>query len=203
MLLVLATKNKGKLKELVDLLSPLNIRVASLADYPLGKLEMVEDGETFLENAIKKATTIASLTGNIALADDSGLEVDFLNNAPGVHSARFAGEPSDDRANNKKLLQLMNGVPWEKRTARFRCVVVIATPEGKTFISEGTCEGIITTEERGDGGFGYDPLFYLPAHNKTFAELEPSVKNKISHRGKALAGALNILSRLFSKCIND
>ncbi len=196
--LVLASNNSGKLKELRTLLSPLNIAVTSLADYP-GMPETVEDGDTFAENAVKKAKEAAQYTGLIALADDSGLEVDYLNGKPGVLSARFAGEPKDDAANNQKLLTLMQGVPMEKRTARFRCVVAICTPQGETYISEGSCEGYILNELRGTGGFGYDPLFYVAEYKKTFAELDLATKNKISHRGKALKGAVEILKKLVNK----
>lgn len=191
--LVLASGNKGKIDELAKLLMPLNIKVKSLADYP-HMPETIEDGQTFAENAIKKAREAAQYTGLLSLADDSGLEVDYLQGLPGVHSARFAGEPKDDAANNGKLLHLMQGIPWDKRTARFRCVIAICTPQGKVFISDGNCEGYILEELRGTGGFGYDPLFYVPAYDKTFAELDMGIKNQISHRGKALAGALKILA---------
>ena len=193
MKLVLATRNPGKVRELSQLLSPLGYEVLSLEHFP-GVPEVVEDGATFKDNAVKKATAVARHTGQLALADDSGLEVDYLGGAPGVRSARFAGEGHDDRANNEKLLRLLAGVPPEKRTARFRCVVAVATPEGKVLTTEGTCEGIIAEEPRGEGGFGYDPLFYVPSCGKTFAELEPEVKNRISHRGRALALMREILS---------
>ncbi|MEG6614945.1 XTP/dITP diphosphatase [Peptococcaceae bacterium 1198_IL3148] len=192
--LVLASGNKGKLKEFNTLLAPLNISVLSLADYP-GMPETIEDGSTFSENAIKKAKEAAQHTGLPALADDSGLEVDYLNGQPGVYSARFAGEPKDDAANNRKLLALMKDVPWEQRTARFRCVIAICTPEGTVETSDGACEGYILEEERGNGGFGYDPLFYVPQFDKTFAELDMTEKNKISHRGRALQGMVNILTK--------
>ncbi|SHE88028.1 XTP/dITP diphosphohydrolase [Desulfofundulus australicus DSM 11792] len=195
MKLVLATRNPGKVRELSQLLSPLGYEVLSLEHFP-GVPEVVEDGATFRDNAVKKATAVARHTGQLALADDSGLEVDYLGGAPGVRSARFAGEGHDDRANNEKLLRLLAGVPPEKRTARFRCVVAVATPEGKVLTTEGTCEGIIAEEPRGEGGFGYDPLFYVPSCGKTFAELEPEVKNRISHRGRALALMREILAGL-------
>ncbi|MCL6635806.1 MAG: XTP/dITP diphosphatase [Peptococcaceae bacterium] len=195
MKLVLATRNPGKVRELNQLLSPLGYEVVSLDQYP-GVPVIIEDGATFKDNAVKKATTVARFTGQLALADDSGLEVDFLGGAPGVHSARFAGEGHDDRANNEKLLRLLAGVPPEKRAARFRCVVAVATPAGQVFTAEGTCEGVITDEPRGEGGFGYDPLFYVPAYGKTFAELDPAVKNRISHRGRALALMREILAGL-------
>lgn len=195
MKLVLATRNRGKVRELGELVSPFGYEVVSLDHYP-GVPEIIEDGTTFKENAVKKATTVARLTGQLALADDSGLEVDYLGGAPGVYSARFAGEGHDDRANNEKLLRLLEGVPPEKRTARFRCVVAVATPQGQVFTAEGSCEGIIAGEPRGEGGFGYDPLFYLPGYGKTFAQLDPAEKNRISHRARALALAREILAGL-------
>lgn len=195
MKLVLATRNQGKVREMSELLGPQGIEIISLAEFPeLGDVE--EDGDTFRENAIKKASAVCEQTGLMALADDSGLEVDALDGAPGVHSARFAGEPKDDAANNRKLLDLLSGVPPEQRTARFRCVIAIAVPDGWAYTADGTCEGVIAEEPRGSGGFGYDPLFYLPEYGKTFAELDLETKNKISHRGRALAGALDILSEL-------
>jgi len=193
--LVLASRNRGKLKELKALLESLPVEVASLEDYPQ-IAEVAEDGVTFAENAVKKARAVAAATGLFALADDSGLEVDYLNGAPGVFSARFAGEGHDDRANNEKLLRLLAGVPPEKRTARFRCVVAVAAPGGEVYTAEGTCAGVIAAEPRGNRGFGYDPLFFVPQLGKTFAELDPEVKNTISHRARALAGAREILTRL-------
>ncbi|SHJ39940.1 XTP/dITP diphosphatase [Desulfofundulus thermosubterraneus] len=195
MKLVLATRNPGKVRELSQLLSPLGYEVVSLEQYP-GMPEITEDGATFKDNAVKKATAVARYTGQMALADDSGLEVDYLGGAPGVHSARFAGAGHDDRANNEKLLRLLAGVPPEKRTARFRCVVAVATPEGRVFTAEGICEGVIADKPRGEGGFGYDPLFYVPSYGKTFAELDPAVKNRISHRGRALVLMREILAGL-------
>ena len=183
--LVLATHNEGKVRELRQLLSGSGFEVVSLASYPEVP-EVVEDGDTFQANAIKKAMETAAAVGEIALADDSGLEVDYLEGAPGVHSARFAGQEHDDSANNQKLLRLLEGVPREKRTARFRCVVAIATPDGKVATVDGSCEGIIQTRPSGSGGFGYDPLFFVPEYGKTFAELDAETKNAISHRGRAL-----------------
>lgn len=195
MKLVLATKNQGKVKELAEMLRPLNLEVISIGQYP-GFQEVEEDGDTFQANAIKKAVAAAEFTGELALADDSGLEVDALNGAPGVYSARFAGEPKDDAANNRKLLELLQDVPEEKRTARFRCVIAIAEPNGKVHTADGFCEGFILKELKGVGGFGYDPLFYVPAYKQTFAEIDLKEKNTISHRGKALQKAVEILQRL-------
>jgi len=192
MKLVLATQNKGKVREMAEALAATGIEVASLESFPqVGEIE--EDGTTFLENAIKKARVTAGLTSIITLADDSGLEVDYLGGAPGVYSARFAGAVKSDLANNEKLLSSLAGVPPEKRTARFQCVIAIAHPDGRLHTVQGTCEGIIAAEPVGDMGFGYDPLFYLPEYGKTFAQLELPLKNRISHRGKALAQAIAYL----------
>jgi len=183
--LVAATTNPGKLREIESILAPLRLEIVPVSTYP-GLPEIEEDGTTFEENAVKKARLTAETTGEAALADDSGLEVDHLAGAPGVYSARFAGEPKSDAANNAKLLKLLEGVPWEKRAARFRCVIAVAVPGGPMLTAEGTCEGYILYELRGAGGFGYDPLFFVPEFGKTFAELPPEVKNRISHRGAAL-----------------
>lgn len=196
--LVIATKNQGKLDEFKKILEPLNIEVFSLKDFPqIGEIE--ENGETFKANALIKAQTVNKLTGLVSLADDSGLEVDFLEGLPGVYSARFAGEPKDDKANNMKLLSLLEGVPIEKRTARFKCAIAIIDGEGKEYLVEGSCEGLIIDQEKGKEGFGYDPLFYVPLYQKTFAQLEMETKNKISHRGKATEKAIKTLNEIFAK----
>lgn len=197
MRLVLATNNKGKVRELKELLN--DIEVLSLADFPQIP-EIIEDGTTFAENAVKKAREIARITESIALADDSGLEVDYLDGQPGIYSARFAGEEKDDSKNNAKLLELLKGVPESKRTARFRCVIAIATPLGETYTAEGTCEGSILSAPEGNDGFGYDPLFYVPEYDKTFAQLDMNIKNKISHRGIALNKAKDILMEILKVC---
>lgn len=193
--LVLATHNKGKVRELAELLVGSGFKVLSLQDYP-ELPEVEEDGDTFEANAIKKARQIARATGKLALADDSGLEVDYLDGAPGVYSARFAGPARDDAENNRKLLRLLDGVPAAKRTARFCCVVAVATPDGRVKTARGTCEGIIGTEPAGDSGFGYDPLFYVPEYDQTFGQLDLSIKNRISHRGRAFAAASDVLAEL-------
>ncbi|HBV98629.1 MAG: hypothetical protein JL50_17640 [Peptococcaceae bacterium BICA1-7] len=195
MLIVVATGNRGKLTELQSLLGPLGVEIKSMKDFP-DLPEVVEDGSTFAENAAKKAVEVSRATGEIALADDSGLEVDHLGGAPGVYSARFAGEHKDDRANNEKLLALLEGVPPEKRTARFKCVVALAVPGDRIYTAEGACEGVIGTAPRGEEGFGYDPLFIIPELGKTFAQLDLDTKNSISHRGKAFARARKIISGL-------
>lgn len=170
----------------------------SLADYP-DLPETIEDGDTFTENAVKKAREAAIYTGLPALADDSGLAVAYLNSQPGVYSARFAGDAKDDVANNQKLLAMLQGVAWEQRTARFHCVIAICTPAGEFCTSEGTCAGYILEQPRGEGGFGYDPLFYVPEYDQTFAELDMIAKNKISHRGQALKGMVAILAEMIRK----
>lgn len=201
MKLVIATANQGKLKEIKLLINSSfknSIEVLSLSDYP-DLPDIIEDGKTFKENAAKKAKFVAAATGCIALADDSGLEVDYLKGAPGVHSARFAGKAQNDQANIEKLLRLMEGVTMERRTARFRCVIAIATPKQQLFTAEGTCTGFISLMPRGKKGFGYDPVFYVPRYNKTFAELDLEIKNKISHRARALVKAINILKEIKAK----
>lgn len=192
MRMILATKNRGKLKEFQALVQNLPIELLSMDDVQ-DLPDIIEDGCTFTENALKKACGIAKTTGIIAIADDSGLEVDALNGAPGVHSARYAGEQATDQENIKKLLQALNGVPMKKRTARFRCVIAICTPQGKHITTEGTCEGIITNEPRGSNGFGYDPIFLIPDQNLTMAEVGLDIKNQISHRAVALQKLRDIL----------
>ncbi|NPV27175.1 MAG: XTP/dITP diphosphatase [Firmicutes bacterium] len=196
--IVLATKNLGKIREFAELLAGWPVRVLSIRDWP-DLPEIIEDGATFAENALKKARAVCQHTGLLALADDSGLEVDYLGGAPGVLSARFAGEPIDDDRNNRKLLTLLEGVPLEQRTARFRCVIAIVTPTSESFLTEGICEGIIGQELAGTGGFGYDPLFYLPAYGRTMAQLSLEVKNSISHRAKALREASRVLLELLGE----
>ena len=191
--IVLATRNEGKVRELQQMLAGTDFKVVSMTGFP-GVPEVVEDGETFVANAIKKARTVATALGKTTLADDSGLVVDYLSGAPGVHSARFAGPEHDDDANNRKLLQLLSGVPQQKRAARFCCVLAIVTPDGKVATTRGTCEGMIIEQPRGKNGFGYDPIFLVPRYGKTFAELDSVTKNKISHRGQALQKARVILT---------
>jgi XTP/dITP diphosphohydrolase len=183
MKLLIATRNYHKLAEIETLWQQPAVRLVSMKDYP-GIPDVVEDGATFLANATKKAVTLAEASGLWALADDSGLEVAALDGAPGVYSARFAGEPADDEANIRKLLQMLG--PGMPRRAWFRCVIVLATPEGDTDWVEGRCEGQIAAAPRGDHGFGYDPVFIPDGHVRTFSELGPAVKNAISHRAVAL-----------------
>ncbi len=199
MKLVLATRNKGKIAEIKEILADFQeIELLSLADFPdLPKIE--ETGTTFKENAILKAKTIAKLTGHLTLADDSGLTVEYLNGAPGVYSARYAGENATDAENNTKLLKALEGVPWEKRKAAFVCVIALCSPQGECHTCEGRCEGIIALEPKGSYGFGYDPLFYVPAYGKTMAELGSEIKNQISHRAMALKALKPLLKKILKK----
>jgi len=184
--MILASKNKHKLEEIREILKEMDVELISMDEAGLEDLVIIEDGETFEENSMKKAVTVMEKTNTIALADDSGLEVDYLNGRPGIYSSRFAGEKATDEDNNKKLLDMLAGVEFEKRTARFVSVISVAFPDGRRLSVRGECEGIIGLEKKGIDGFGYDPLFIVPEYNKTFAELGPEIKNKISHRAKAL-----------------
>lgn len=183
---VLASNNSGKLKELNSILEPLGFRTIPQSDF--GVVEVEETGLTFVENAILKARNAAQYTDNPVIADDSGLEVDFLNGGPGIYSARFAGPMAKDPENIQKLLQLMEGVPSNLRGARFRCVLVFMrhSNDPSPIIAQGVCAGQITECPSGGDGFGYDPLFFLPSLGKTVAELPLNEKNKISHRAQAL-----------------
>jgi XTP/dITP diphosphohydrolase len=183
--LIVATRNRGKVTEIANALAHLPLQVLSLAEFD-NIPDAVEDGDTFEANAVIKARHYAKYTKCACLADDSGLEVDALGGAPGVYSARFAGPDGDDAANNAKLLQELKDVPGEKRTARFRCVLAFAGEQGEIITTEGSCEGVILHQAQGQGGFGYDPLFYVPDLDKTLAEIPVTEKNKISHRGQAL-----------------
>ncbi len=200
MKLVIATRNKHKLEEIREILgrptphqrtlrvhgTGRGLEVVSAFDFP-DVPDVVEDGDTFEANAIKKAVTLARATGLLALADDSGLEVDALNGAPGVFSARYAGEPVSYQANNRKLLAALKNE--SNRRARFRCVIALAGPDGHVRVVDGRCEGTIALEERGDKGFGYDPLFIPDGHTVTFSEMDAAAKHAISHRGRALRRA--------------
>ena len=186
MKILLASRNKKKIAELRRLMSEYiaDIEILSLDDVGYAD-EIVEDGDTFEQNAMIKAKTGANL-GYVCISDDSGLEVDALGGAPGVYSARYAGEHATDNENNQKLQQEIKDVPDEKCTARYVCVVACATPDGKAFSVRETCEGRIIKEYRGEGGFGYDPMFFVEEFGCTFAETTPDQKNSISHRGKAM-----------------
>jgi XTP/dITP diphosphohydrolase len=185
--LVVATRNPGKLAELRELLATSAVELCSLGDFP-GAPEVPEELPSYAENASAKARAIAQYTGLPALADDSGLEVDALGGRPGPRSARFGGEPSNDRRNIEKLLQELQGVPMPQRTARFRCVMVVArADDGPTLEVAGVVEGLVATAPRGAGGFGYDPVFFVPSLGRTFAELAAAEKHRICHRGRACA----------------
>ncbi len=184
--LLIASRNRHKCEEIRAILDVPGLTMVSAADCP-ELPDVDEDGETFEANALKKAVTLARLTGLRALGDDSGLEVDALGGAPGVRSARYAGEPVDYAANNRKLLTALENAA--SRRARFRCVLALASPAGKTWLVEGVCEGSIACAEKGRQGFGYDPLFVPEGFEETFAEMAPARKNALSHRGRALAAA--------------
>lgn len=193
--LLVATRNRGKVREYEQLLSGLAVEITYLNAEGIA-CEVRETGSTFADNAIQKAQDYALVSGLLTLADDSGLEVDALGGEPGVHSARYAGLEATDEDRYWLLLDRMRDVPWEDRTARFRCVIAVSQPGGDTFTAEGVCEGIIALAPSGKHGFGYDPVFYLPAHDKTMAELAPEVKNRISHRARAARRIRPILVRI-------
>src|SRR3990167_3227954 len=206
--LIIATTNQGKLLEIRELLSAMDLKITSLADYPDAP-RIEEDGKTFSQNALKKAATIALYTGKLTLGEDSGLEVKALCNKPGIYSARFslpkankslgraysAGNGATDKKNNAKLLRELRGVPLKKRQARYRCFAALVDGQGIIDVVSGSCAGLIALRGRGNNGFGYDPLFFLPRYNKTFGELDPSIKARISHRAKALSKVKMILGR--------
>lgn len=183
--IIFATGNQGKMKEIREILNDPELEILSLAEAGIN-VDIVENGKTFEENAIIKARAIMELTHELVLADDSGLEIDYLNKEPGIHSARYMGADTSYRVKNKSLLDRLQGIAKEQRTARFVCVIAAAFPDGEIATSRGVVEGWIGAEERGSNGFGYDPIFYLPDSNISTAQLEPEAKNKISHRGKAL-----------------
>lgn len=182
--IVVGTRNNGKVREIQTALADLPFAVVGLPETDIPDVE--ETGTTFQENAILKARHYCQFTGEYCLADDSGLEVDALDGEPGVYSARYAGLDSTDAANNEKLLTVLKDVPPSGRTARFRSVLVLVGPDGSLLLVDGVCEGVILDEARGTGGFGYDPLFYMPSQGKTMAEMTIEEKNRISHRGNAL-----------------
>lgn len=183
--LIFATDNENKMKEIRMILGDLDYEILSMKEAGIDA-DIVEDGKTFEENAIIKATAISKLSGCLVLADDSGLEVDYMDKMPGIYSARWMGEDTSYRIKNKAIIDKLEGVPDEKRTARFVCAIAAAFPDGRVVTKRGTIEGIIGYEERGENGFGYDPIFFLPEYGKTTAELSPEEKNQISHRGRAL-----------------
>ncbi len=193
--LLLATNNKAKLREYRSLLKALHFELVTLSERGITRV-VREVGRSLEENAELKALALAAESQLVALADDSGLEVDVLGGEPGPLSARYAGEGASDKERIDYLMARLTGVPWEKRSARFRCVIAIATPEGRVELCSGECWGLITFEPRGEEGFGYDPIFYLPRLNKTMAELSLEVKNSVSHRGEAARKVPSVLARL-------
>lgn len=195
---VVATRNRGKLAEIRELLSRLDVTVEALDHYSDAP-DPEETGATFRENAVIKAVAAASFTGEVAVADDSGLVVDALGGAPGVMSARYGGNGASDQKKCEKLLAQMTGVPDAERTARFVCVVAVASPDGSVSSAEGVAEGTIARAPRGTGGFGYDPVFLIPELGMTFGELPPATKNTMSHRARALAGAEHLILEALSR----
>lgn len=196
--LLIATRNRGKLREYEELLAGLPVTLTYLGAEGIDR-EVEEIGETFAHNAIHKAREYARVSGLLTLADDSGLEVGALDGEPGVHSARYAGPGATDEERYQLLLERLRDVPWEERGARFRCVIALAEPGGAVWTAEGTCEGVIAFAPKGEFGFGYDPVFYLSEHHKTMAQLPPEVKNRISHRAKAAQGIRDTLERILRR----
>jgi len=192
MKVLLATTNQGKVRELEEMLNEKNIQILSLRDFPEFP-DIEENGSTFAQNALIKARAAASYTGLLTLADDSGLEVDALGGRPGVFSARYAGEPKDDERNIQKLLADLKDVPDQLRRGRFRCALALVGPDGREELTEGSVEGVILRNKKGSGGFGYDPVFYLPHLAKTMAELSLEEKNQLSHRAQAFRKAVPII----------
>ncbi|MBC1499898.1 XTP/dITP diphosphatase [Listeria weihenstephanensis] len=198
--LVIATNNIGKAKEFEKLFGAHGIEILTLADFPeIGEIE--ETGTTFAENAALKAETVSKQIGQVVIGDDSGLIVDALDGAPGIYSARYAGNQHNDADNNKKLLQELSGVPNDARQAKFHCTLAIAIPDQTTQFFSGECEGSILTAPQGENGFGYDPLFYVAEFDKSMAEIAPEQKNKISHRAKALEKVSKNIDQLLEKIV--
>ena len=192
--MIFATGNENKMKEIREILGALPLEILSMKEAGVSA-DIVEDGKTFEENALIKARAICKLAGEMVLADDSGLEIDYLNKEPGIYSARYMGEDTSYHIKNKSLIDRLEGVPDEKRTVRFVCAIAAVFPDGKELVVRGTVEGIIGYEEKGENGFGYDPIFYLPERGCTTAELPPEEKNSISHRGNALRLMKELLER--------
>ena len=190
--IIFATGNAGKMKEIRMIMEDLQIPVLSMKEADVD-VDIVEAGTTFEENALIKARTIAKASNALTLADDSGLEIDYLNKEPGVYSARYMGEDTSYHIKNQNLIDRLEGVSDEKRTARFVCVIAAVFPDGREYTVRGTIEGMIGYEERGENGFGYDPIFFVPEYGCSTAELSPEIKNEISHRGKALRKMKEIL----------
>ena len=183
--IIFATGNEGKMKEIREILADPHVEILSMKEAGI-TAEIEENGTSFEENAVIKAKAVMELCHEIVLADDSGLEIDYLNKEPGIYSARYMGEDTSYRIKNQNLIDRLEGVPDEERTARFVCVIAAAFPDGEVLTARGTIEGRIGYEEKGENGFGYDPIFYVPEYGCSTAQLSPEVKNQISHRGKAL-----------------
>ncbi len=183
--IIFATGNAGKMREIKAILADLGMEILSMKEAGVA-IDIEENGSTYEENALIKARAVAALTGDIVLADDSGLEIDYLNGEPGVYSARYLGEDTSYRVKNANLIERLEGVSDEKRTARFVCAIAAVLPDGRELTTRAAIEGRIGYEEKGEGGFGYDPIFYVPEFGKTTAELTAEEKNQVSHRGKAL-----------------
>lgn len=192
--LIFATANEGKMKEIRMILEDLGYDVLSLNDMQLD-ITIEENGVTFEENAVIKAKVIMEITNKMVLADDSGLEIDFLDKAPGVYSARYMGEETSYDIKNQHIIELLQGIEEERRTARFVSVIACAFPDGQVFTTRGTIEGLIGNQQKGSNGFGYDPIFFVPEYKCTMAELTPEQKNSISHRGKALEAMKSTLMK--------
>lgn len=193
--IVFATTNEGKVKEIKEILKDFPIEVVSMKEMGI-TADIEENGTTFEENSLIKARALAKLTGLPALADDSGLEVDYLNGEPGIYSARYLGRDTDYDYKNNYIIDKLSGAKGEDRSARFVCVISLVLPDGREFVERGVVEGLIGYEQKGENGFGYDPIFYLPEYGKTSAELPPEKKNKISHRGKALTAMKKLIVTL-------
>jgi len=196
--LLVATRNLKKLKEIKELLRDMKIKITSLADYR-GMPEIEEDGKTFTQNAIKKAATISLYTKKLVMGEDSGLEVKVLKNAPGVYSARFSGHDSTDQKNNAKLLKILKDVPLKKRQARYRCCIALTDRKGIIGVVAGSCSGLVALRAQGKNGFGYDPLFFIPRFQKTFGELNPSIKAQMSHRARALKKFRQLIGKYLAR----
>ena len=197
MRILFATRNEDKIREIRSILKNLPVEISTASDFP-DLPEIIEDGATCAENALKKAREVCRFTGLSALADDSGIFVEALGGAPGVYSSRFAGPDCSYADNNRKLLRKLNGIPKKKRDAYFLCIAALATPDGREFTSEGKLHGKITTESRGENGFGYDPVFELP-DGRTVAQISPEEKNRISHRAKAFRAMRRVIEGLIEE----
>lgn len=193
--IVFATTNEGKVKEIKEILKDFPIEVVSMKEMGI-TADIEENGTTFEENSLIKARALVKLTGLPALADDSGLEVDYLNGEPGIYSARYLGRDTDYDYKNNYIIDKLSEAKGEERSARFVCVISLVLPDGREFVEKGVVEGLIGYEQKGENGFGYDPIFYLPEYGKTSAELPPEEKNRISHRGKALTAMKKLIVTL-------